>query len=502
MNFAEAMKEEQTHVFTENGAQAKNTSGDKLVDFYSTIGALRNADDARVLRLFDDAYTEDNLLATKILFYARDIRGGLGERKVFRTILKHSAMHHPEAIRPNLDLIGVYGRYDDLYCLIDTPLESDMWYTMNKQFAEDLKNFNEGNVISLLAKWIKTPDTSSEESRKLGCLTAKKLGYSVYDFKRILRKLRAHIRVTETLMSAGKWDEIKYSEVPSRAMNIYRNAFMKHDPVRFMDFNQKALNGEVKINSSTLYPYDIIEKYFLTKAYGDNYYATTRVVRPEGEDTLEAQWRQLPNYITEGKHAIVMADTSGSMTGRPFNTALGLALYFAERNVGAYKDVFLTFSRHPHFQQIKGSTLYEKLSSLNMADWGQNTDLQAAFNYILATAIKYQMKPEDMPQTLIVVSDMEIDRAQGYGEESWSFYEDTKHLYERNGYEIPEIIFWNVDSRNDIFHADATRKGVQLCSGQSTAVFKQLMDCVGMNAYEAMLKVLNDERYSAVQVER
>ena len=501
MNFAEAMKEEQTHVFTENGAQAKNTSGDKLVDFYSTIGALRNADDARVLRLFDDAYTEDNLLATKILFYARDIRGGLGERKVFRTILKHSAMHHPEAIRPNLDLIGVYGRYDDLYCLIGTPLESDMWNTMNKQFAEDLKNFNEGNVISLLAKWIKTPDTSSEESRKLGCLTAKKLGYSVYDFKRILRKLRAHIRVTETLMSAGKWDEIKYSEVPSRAMNIYRNAFMKHDPVRFTDFNQKALKGEVKINSSTLYPYDIIEKYF-TRMYMNNPYATTNVVRPEGEDTLEAQWRQLPNYITEGKHAIVMADTSGSMVGRPFNTALGLALYFAERNVGAYKDVFLTFSRHPHFQQIKGSTLYEKLSSLNMADWGQNTDLQAAFDYILATAIKYKMKPEDMPQTLIVVSDMEIDRAQGYGEESWSFYEDTKRWYRASGYEIPEVIFWNVESRNDIFHADAKRKGVQLCSGQSTAVFKQLMDCVGMNAYEAMLKVLNNERYSAVQVER
>ena len=128
--FAAAIKEETTHTFTENGAQAKNTSGDKLVDFYSTAGALRNADDTRIERLFDDAYSEDKLLATKILFYARDIRGGLGERKLFRTLIKHLAMYHPEAIKPNLDLIGVYGRYDDLYELVGTPLETEMWKAM------------------------------------------------------------------------------------------------------------------------------------------------------------------------------------------------------------------------------------------------------------------------------------------------------------------------------------------------------------------------------------
>ena len=169
MNFAQAMNEETTHTFTENGAMAKNTSGDKLVDFYSTAGALRQADDNRILRLFDDAYSVDKLLATKILFYARDIRGGLGERKLFRTIIKHMAMYHPEALRPNLDLIGVFGRYDDLYELIGTPLENDMWNVMKQQFNEDLIEEAHGHAISLLAKWIKTPDTSSEQSRKLGC---------------------------------------------------------------------------------------------------------------------------------------------------------------------------------------------------------------------------------------------------------------------------------------------------------------------------------------------
>ena len=494
MNFAEAMKETSTHTFTENGAKAKNTSGDKLVDFYSTIGALRKADNTRVLSLFDDAYAADNLLATKILFYARDIRGGLGERKVFRTILRHSAMYHPEAIRPNLDLIGVYGRYDDLYSLIGTPLENDMWLTMKHQLNEDLANLEQGNAVSLLGKWLKTPDTSSKASVELAKLTAKKLGYSVYDYKRILRRLRKQIRIVESLMSAQKWDEIKYSEVPSRAMKIYKKAFLKHDEERFNQFTQKALTGEVKINSSTLYPYDIIEEFHPRFSWRQGL-----ILNKDNHDIAEAQWRQLPNYVEPGSHAIVMADTSGSMEGRPFNTAIGLAIYFAERNVGPYKDMFLTFSGRPKFQKLKGQTLEEKLSSLDPYGWDSNTNLEAAFKLILKTAIDNKIKPEDMPKALIVVSDMEIDYCTV---RDWSFYDHVRDMYRAHDYEIPTVIFWNVNSIHDIFHVDSNRKGVQLVSGQSTAVFKQLMDNIGFTAYEAMLRVLNTERYEPIQVER
>lgn len=513
MNFAEAVKEQTTHTFTENGAPAKNTSGDKLVDLYSTIGALRNADPGRITRLFDDAYAEDPLLAAKILFYARDIRGGLGERKTFRILIKHLAMYHPEAIKPNIDLIGVFGRYDDLYELIGTPLENDMWSVMKAQFEEDLVEEAHGHAISLLAKWIKTPDTSSKESKRLGCLTAKKLGYSVRDFKRVLRKLRKHIGIVESLMSAGKWDEIKYSEVPSRAMKIYKKAFFKHDQERMLEFTQKALKGEVKINSSTLYPYDIIEEYVAGITWDDELR-----IKPGNHDIAEAQWRQLPNYVKEGSNAIVMADTSGSMTGRPLNTALGLAIYFAERNVGPYKDVFMTFSSVPGFQKLKGETLEQKLKALDASGWTQNTNLENAFRLILKTALDYRLKPEDMPDALIVVSDMEIDsctsikRKAGHRSwdpltpeeiaESWSFYDDVKVYYESYGYKIPSIIFWNVASRNNVFHADSNRKGVQLVSGQSTAIFKQLMNNIGLTAYEAMLSVIGDERYSCITIER
>ena len=231
MDFANAMKEESKFTRTENGAVALNTTSDARLDLFGTIGALREADENRITTLFSEAFAQDKLFATKIAFYARDIRCGLGERKTFRTIIRYMAEHHPEALRPNLDLIGVFGRYDDIYELIGTPLEDDMWKTMKNQFEEDLKNLNEGKAISLLAKWIKTADASSRETRKLGILTAQKLGYPVYNFKRIVRSMRKQIGVVESLMSAGKWNEIKYSEVPSRAMMIYRKTFAKHDPM-------------------------------------------------------------------------------------------------------------------------------------------------------------------------------------------------------------------------------------------------------------------------------
>lgn len=485
MNFAEALSNESKTTYTENGQKALNTTSDSCLDLFGSIGSLRSRNDSEVERLFAEAYKEDKLLATKILFYARDIREGCGERKTFRTILKYLANYHPEAIIPNLDLIGVYGRYDDLYCLIGTPVENEMWDAMKKQFEEDIENLKHGNAVSLLAKWIKTPDASSKKTRALGIQTALKLGYSVYKFKRLLRNLRQRIDIVERHMSAGEWDKIKYSEVPSRAMTIYRKAFAKHDPERYSEFVNKALTGEEKINSSTLYPYDIVEKI---------------LYKNEDSRTLEAQWRQLPNYVEEGTNAIVMADVSGSMYGRPMATSIGLAIYFAERNKGAYHNLFMTFSERPDICTVKGDTLNQKIIFLGRANWGMNTDLEAGFRKVLDIAIHNHVAPEDMVKSIIVVSDMEIDHAAYGSSRNWLFYDQMKLMYKDHGYEIPNLVFWNVDSRNDVFHADAKRKGVQLCSGQSITTFKQLMGCIGMTPMEMMLKVINSERYEAITV--
>lgn len=483
MDFANAMKEEGKFTRTENGAVALNTTSDARLDLFGTIGALRDADENRITTLFSEAYAQDKRFATKIAFYARDIRCGLGERKTFRTIIRYMAEHHPEALRPNLDLIGVFGRYDDLYELIGTPLEDDMWKTMKNQFEEDLKNLNEGKAISLLAKWIKTADASSPETRKLGILTAQELGYPVYNFKRIVRSMRKQIGVVESLMSAGKWNEIKYPEVPSRAMMIYRKAFAKHDPDGFSDFINKADKGEAKINASTLYPYDIVEK----TLYGR-----------ESNKVLEAQWKALADYVEQGTNALIMADVSGSMCGRPMATSIGLAIYFAERNTGAYHNLFMTFSNDPQIVTLKGETLRQKISNVGKTNWGFSTDLKVAFEKVLNIAEKSNVSQEEMPKAIVVISDMEIDYC---GNKNWSFYDKMEKKFQKAGYVIPNVIFWNVYSRHDVFHADAKRKGVQLASGQSVTVFKQVLQNLGYNPIEAMENTINSERYDCITVE-
>lgn len=485
MSFADVLRREGIFTRTENGAVALKTTGSACLDLFSVAGALREAEDVRVESLFAEAYKENPLLATKIVFYARDIREGLGERKTFRTLLRYMAERHPEALTANLDLIGVFGRYDDLYSLIGTPLEEAMWAAMKEQLQEDLRNLHQGNAVSLLAKWIKTADASSENTRKLGILTAQKLGYPVYNFKRMVRSLRKQIGVVEALMSANRWEEIKYSTVPSRAMMIYRKAFRRHDEERFQAFVDRAAAGEDKINAGALYPYDIVEKILYNREQG----ADAKV--------LEAQWSQLPDYVEPGTNAIVMADVSGSMMGRPMATSIGLGIYFAERNRGAYHDMFMTFSGRPEVVLLKGETLEQKIANMSKAAWGMNTDLKAAFDKVLGIALDNHVPQEEMPKAIIVISDMEIDHC---GNKDWSFYDKMAHKFRKHGYEIPNIVFWNVNSRSNVFHGDASRKGVQLCGGQSATVFRQLTGCIGCSPVEMMEAVINGERYDCVRI--
>ena len=491
--FEKAFRNESHLTTTENGAVALNTTSDPCLDLFATIGALRNADKNRIETLVAEAYKADPLLAPKIIFYARDIRGGLGERDTFRTALRYLAIHHPEAIKKNIWAIGeLYGRYDDLYFLVGTPLERIMWYRMAIVFKMDLDNMSKGGPVSLLAKWIKTPDASSKTSRKMGIYTAQKLGYSVYDFKRKLRKLRKYLKIVETNMSANKWNEIEYSGVPSKAMHIYSNAFERHDESRFNNYIEGVTKGKAKINTSTLYPYELYEKY--DKGRCSSWYDTIE------DPVVEAQWKALPNYVQPGTNAIVMADTSGSMNGRPMATSVSLALYFAERNVGAYHNLWMSFSSNPNIHEVKGETLLQKIQNMDRSDWGMSTDLEKAIQTILLIAINNHVPSEELPKSLIVISDMEINRADYGRYNGWTFYDIMKAQYAEHGYEIPNIIFWNVDSRHDVFHTDSTRKGVQLVSGSSPTVFKHVMNIVDSTPREAMLKVINSERYSHIKI--
>lgn len=484
MDFAEILKNETKWKTTENGAVCKNTTDSALLDFFASVGAMRNRSESEIIEKFEQAYQESPVYAIICLFYARDIREGLGERMVFRTIVRYAADKYYEDILKILPYISFYGRFDDYYSLIGTKVEDFMWEYLRKQLYNDINNMNNHKPISLLGKWLKKSDSKNKRTKELGLYTAKKLGMSDYKYRRICKSLRKYLQVTECKMSSNNWDKIDYSSVPSKAMLNYRDAFRRHDSERFDKYIEKVSEGKEKINSSTLYPYDIVEKFIYENS--------------SNIDVLQEQWNALPNYVSEDINALVMADVSGSMYGRPICTSIGLALYFAEHNQGAYHNLFMTFSENPKIIKVKGNTLLDKVKNISNADWGMNTNLEAAFKKILNIAIKNNCLSEELPKSLIIISDMEIDCCV-HGREYEQFYDSMRRMYAENGYDIPNIVFWNVNSRHDTFHVNMHQKGVQLISGQSASSFTNLIGSINKTPIELMYDVLNGKRYSVIK---
>ena len=484
-----AMKKEATKVFTENGCEAYNTTGSSVLDLFATIGAMRAVDSPTIVSRLQRAYAVDPLHTVRCVFYGRDIRGGCGERTTFRTCLEWLARYKPDDIIPNIEYIAEFGRFDDLYTLVGTRCEEQMWAVMRKQFEEDLKNLEEGKSISLLAKWIKSPDATSAKSRYLGVKTAEKMGYSVYDFKRVLRKLRKKLKLVETAMCANDWGSIDYSAVPSKAACNYRSAFRRHDGARYYKYLMAVQQGDAQITASTLHPYDII-----------------RGIR-SGEDVepLELQWEALPNYVGDNDNIVVMADVSGSMTGRPIDTSIGLAMYFAQRNKGVFHNLCMTFESQPSFIHLRDEEdLVESYNRMAAAPWGGSTNLLGAMEALLKLCVDNEVSPADIPKALVVITDMEFDVATGNYRLDYHWDEDIysriSKMFTEKGYEAPKLIFWNVNARRDTFHADKLNQGVLCVSGQGVSTFKLVLDCLNMSPIEACMHVLDSERYSCITV--
>jgi hypothetical protein len=491
--FVATAKAESVKTKTENGANAYNTTGDSLVDLFGVIGSLRGQDTNRITKLFADAYADDALLATKMAFYARNVRGGLGERETFRTILKYMAQVHPQVVLNNMQNIAHFGRWDDLYVLVGTSLEDAVWATIRAQFILDAQAYSKGQPTSIMAKWLKSVNTSSVASRTLGKKTAKALGLTEAEYRKTLAKLRAHIDVVEQKMSAGQWNEIDYEGVPSRAMAIYRDAFKRHGMKSFEKFIEAVEKGEATIKAATLYPYDIFEK----MGFQIGGWSRSQASFSHYDRVLEAQWKALPNYVGDGANFLVMADTSGSMSGRPVCTSVGLATYFAERNHGAFKDMFMTFSSRPSFVTLKGDTLFDKIK--NVPSIVENTNLEAAFELVLKTAIQGNVPAEDMPKAIVVISDGEIDSYMSpYGSRYYGFLEVMRQKFRQYGYALPNIVMWNVASRENRYLAQTSFQGVQFASGQNPSVFKSLIANMGMSAYDTMVETLSDPMYDCI----
>lgn len=491
-NFAKNLKDATSFTTTENGMLCRDTTGGAVLDLFAVIGALRNADENRITRLYDNAVADNKLLATKTVFYGRDVREGLGERNTFRILLNRAATYYPETVRPNIALIGLYGRYDDLYALIGTKVEDEMWAYMKAQFDKDLANMKEKKPVSLLAKWIKTPDASSDKTRKMGILTSQKLGYkNVGLFKKDLKALRRYLDIVEIKISANNFDTIAYDKVPAKAMRMYRKLFNNKDNTRFTAYLDAVEKGDAKINASVVTPGELV---------GD-------ICKGSDDRTTEAQWKALPNYVDDDTNVLVVCDTSGSMgslngsywdDNTPIYNALGLSIYFAERNKGDFANMFITFSSHPKLQTISGPTLKSKIKNFNRNGWESNTDIDAVFRLILDTAVKNHTPANELPKAICIISDMEFDDCADMRTDFASYW---RGKFASNGYEIPNIVFWNVESRNDTYHVDKNGNNVQIFSGSSTNTFKSVLSCLNCTPYEAMMKVLSSDRYEPITVE-
>lgn len=476
MQFAEAIKNQETR--TTNGMKARKSSANACVDLFYNIGASRGKN---IVPAFTAAYVENSDLALRIAQWARDARGGSGERQIFRDILQYLEKANPEDAMRLMVKVPELGRYDDLLVFKTQPLKAKA-YTM---LGDALRARN-----GLAAKWTPRKGEVAREIREFFGMTP----------KQYRKSLVALTNVVETQMCANDWDNINYNHVPSVAHARYKKAFGRHGTT-YAEYVTKLVKGEagVKINAGAVYPYDVLKGAI-------NRYSRQSMSKTE-LDALQAQWDALPNYIGDAD-VLPMVDSSGSMTcaAGGYNSksglsclevALSLGLYFADKNKGKFADCFLTFSRTPKLVNLKGN-INQKIDQMNTGEVA-NTNLNAAFDLILKTAVQNKVPQAEMPGTLVIFSDMQFDGAVDGKDESAIKMMERK--YKEAGYELPRVVFWNLNAAYGNTPVKFDKSGTALVSGFSPALATSVManDLEDFTPEAVMLKTVMKSRYDLTE---
>lgn len=466
---------------TENGALAYKSTKSSVLDLFAQGGAMRYQGDKEITTLFSKAFAENSLLAMKTLFYLRDITKGQGERNFFRKSIKHLSVHNAESLKKNIHLIPEFGRWDDLWLLLDTSLKNDVVELVSAQFNSDLKSDNP----SLLGKWMPSENASSPQTKKYAKILRNGLNLSPKAYRKALTGLRKQISIVETKLTEKRYENIDYSKLPSKAGMQYRQAFHRNDSMRYTAFLDSLSKGEVKVNAGTLYPNDIVGK--IMRSWN----TSTQEVK-----LFEGQWNNLPDFIGENhEESIVMADVSGSMSGIPMEVSIALAMYIAERNKGTYHNHFLTFSAKPQLVKIQGTNIVGKVNNISRAHWGNNTNIESALETILDVAVSNKLPNEEVIKKIYIISDMQFDSATRGSKTN--IFGNMKEKFESHGYDFPNIVFWNVRATANT-PMTMNSQNVQLVSGFSPSILTQLLNADGKTPYDFMLDVINSERYEKV----
>jgi len=444
------------------------------------IGAMRGQDKQRLINVFTKAFAEDTLSAMRLLFWARDVRGGAGERQIFRDIVTYLAINRKDVLSKNLHLFNEYGRWDDLLTLVGTPLQ-----TQALNLIAEALNGKDG----LAAKWAPRPNVSNRTKKRWANVLRKHMGLTPKAYRKLLVE---NSNTVEQLLCSREFSKIDYSKLPSKAMSDLMKTFSRNDLDRFQAYLESIEKGEAKINAGAVYPYDVVKNMKQGNNQGAN-----------------AQWNALPNYMeTNNEYVLPLVDVSGSMScpagGNPnvtcMDVAISLGLYISERNVGPFKDAFVTFSESPKLQILKGN-LTERFNQLARADWDMSTNLEAAFKEILSKAIQSNVPQAEMPTMVLILSDMEFNsavRGRGWNPTAQQMIEN---MYTEAGYKMPKLVYWNIKSRGDNnkpVHFDTN--GTALVSGFSPALLTNLLGGKDFSPISMMMSVINSERYSRVTV--
>ncbi len=481
------LKEEANKTLTENGAVTYCSSGSELLDLFASIGALRNASEEEICCRFRRAFAENADYAMKLLFFARDIREGLGERRVFRVILNDLAHTHADAVRKNIPFIAEYGRYDDLLSLLDTPCEGDVFALIRRQLRRDKAAMKRGESVSLLAKWLPSINASSERSIGQAMRIASALGYDESYYRRTLSALRAHIDILENHLRSKDYS-FSYEHQPSKAMLKYRRAFLRHDRERYLSYLDKVQRGEAVLHTDTLTPYDLVARAI----------EQCDVISEEEKRILNATWDALPSYDND-ENVLPIIDCSGSMycsaKTSPAAIAFSLGLYMAEHTKGMFHNHFVEFSAVPELIEIKGENFFDRLRYVMSFGQCGNTDLEAVFELLLRTAVKNRLPQSELPSKLIIVSDMEFDSCMENAE--LSNFENAKRKFADHGYRLPDIVFWFADSRSRQQPVTMHESGTMLVSGVSPQLFSMVAGHQ-LSPYSFMMEVLRSERYAPI----
>lgn len=503
-NFVEAIQTQSNKrkTLTENAAVAYETTGKYLLDFNFKLSQYRNLSVEEIKHDFAKVYFEDPMIATKFVFFVGDVRGGLGERKVFNSCIEWLAENKPEVVYKVIDYIPEYTRWDNLIKLISSKNEvisKAVVYIIGNQLAKDIEDMAAGKSISLCAKWLPSINASSEDTRALANIICHKLMITPKKYRKTLSALRKYLDVVEVKMSANEWDQIDYTKVPSLANLKYSEAFLNRDRERRIEFLESLKKGETKINASVSQPHEIVRKYY------NQPYCWWHEIK-NIDTALEEMWKALPDIYVED--SLIVRDGSGSMccsVGHNSKTtcidvATALTIYCAEHNSNIWKDKFITFSSTPKFVDLSNcKTLRDKLIRCDKEDECSNTNIEATMRLILDTAIENNLSQEDMPRNIVIISDMQFDARRNSFNWNKTLFEQIADDYVEAGYKLPKICFWNVCSRSfDTIPMQNNELGLVLCSGFSITNMNMFMSGE-INPYKVLLEQINNPRYNAIE---